>query len=212
MVRIPENIQNIDFTDCFPKGYSEGLTAPDTNRLSPLLTDISERDRSTDSASVDVVPATITELSRVQVIEKGRRSEDDNVPDSGIGESSIAEPLFVAPAPAMAPSENTTRSQAQQVIETQGQAQSTPQQQSQGQGLRPLLMTGGKQLGLGRGRGLPSGPRAKLEISNPIKRESDGVLKERNAFQRPRPAPLVLQNANDNRPTAPDPPRNGGYF
>lgn len=169
--------------------------------MSPLLTDISERDRSSDSASESVVPATITELSRVQVVDKGRPSEDD-VPDSGIGESSNTEPLFVSFTP---PLEPEPRPQTQAQVQVQGQAQLQPQV------LRPLLMTGGKQLG--RGFGLPTGPRARLEISNPIQRNSESdVLKERNAFQRPRPAPLVLQNANDNRPTAPDPPRNNGYF
>ncbi|KAL5495471.1 hypothetical protein ACEPAI_934 [Sanghuangporus weigelae] len=168
-----------------------GLTTP-AIRDSPQLTDISERDRLSDTDSGNNDPGTIADAKRVQVVDKGRPSED-SVPDSGIGESSMSVPDFVPPPPAVT------------VIELQPSSQSQPQE------IRPQLMTGGKPPGPGRGRGLPTGPRGRLEISNPIRRNSS-ILNDRTAFQRPRPAPLVLQNANDNQPTAPDAPRNARYF
>lgn len=161
-------------------------------RDSPQLTDISERDRSSGGSSGNNDPGTIAGATRVQVIDKARPSED-SVPDSGIGDSSSSALDFFPPPPAVT------------VIETQ------PSSQSQPQAPRPLLLTGGKPSGLGRGRGLPTGPRGRLEISNPIRRNSS-LLNDRTAFQRPRPAPLVLQDANDNRPAVPEAPRNGGYF
>ena len=54
-------------------------------------------------------------------------------------------------------------------------------------------------------RGLRTTARRMPEISNPIPRNSQ-TLDERvaaNAFERPRPAPLVLQGANDREPVAP---------
>ena len=60
-------------------------------------------------------------------------------------------------------------------------------------------------------RGLTN--RRMLEISNPIP-WSSRTLDERAAFERPRPAPLVLQGANDREPAAPSRPdgAEGSFF
>ncbi|EJD04174.1 uncharacterized protein FOMMEDRAFT_106670 [Fomitiporia mediterranea MF3/22] len=178
-----------------------GLTTPAAQRMSPPLTNISERDRSSGSDSGSNVPATIADATHVQVVDASRPSEE-SIADSGIGgDTSNRVPLFVPPVPTVSPPEPQDQPQA----ESQGQL-------SQPQGIRPLLLPSGKPLGRGRGRGLPTGPRGRLEISNPIRRTSS-ILAEQNTFQRPRPAPLVLlQEANDARPAVPEQPRNGGYF
>lgn len=178
--------------------FSIGLTVPASHQLSPPLTHISERDRSTDSDSGSIVPATIADLTRVQVVDAGRRSED-NIPDSGIGaDSSNTIPLFVPPIPTVTPPEPSTQ----------------PLARSPPQNLRPLLLPSSLQLG--RPRGLPTGPRGRLEISNPIPQSGgalgERMLSERTMFQRPRPAPLVLRDSNDPRPTSPEKPVDGGYF
>ena len=172
---------------------------------------ISERDRSTDSdAGSAVVPATISELTRIQVVDSNRKSID-SVVDSGIGHTPDKEtstiPLVVVPPP---PPVVTTLQQ-----EDLSQQRQEPQSRSPPQlrNTRPLFVQPTAGPGRGRGLGLPSGPRGRLEISKPIRRDSDSdAVGGRNAFQRPRPAPLKLQTPNDARPVAPEPPREGFYF
>ncbi|KAI5122565.1 hypothetical protein M0805_004782 [Coniferiporia weirii] len=172
-----------------------GLTAPGSDRYSPLA-GIAERERSTDSDTDSVIPATIAEITRVQVVEGRRPAEAADV-DAGREEASNLPPtnesppsLTVTPDPAVSSSSS-------------GTAQRQPQHS------RPLHMQGA--LGFGRGRGLPTGPRGRLEISNPLPRSPD-LLEEQAAFQRPRPAPLVLQDGSEPQPPTSDPPQNGGYF
>ena len=190
-----------------------GLSAPAAARLSPLA-NISERDRSTDSDAESVDPATISisELTRVQVVESRRKSMD-SVVDSGIGHEperefeSRAIPMVVPPPPVVTASQQDDVPQQRQGPRTQ----SPPRLLN----IRPLVMqpASGGAAGRGRGLGLPSGPKGRLEISKPIRRDSDSdAIGGRNAFQRPRPAPLKLQNSNDSRTVAPEPPRDGFYF
>lgn len=159
------------------------------------------------------MPATISELTRVQVVDSKRRSLD-SVIDSGIGhtpdkETSTIPLVVVAPPPPVAVTALRPEDLPQQRQNLL--TQSPPQLLS----TRPLFVqpSNGSGAGRSKGVGLPTGPRGRLEISKPIRRDSDSdAVGGRNAFQRPRPAPLKLQTPNDARPVAPERQRDGFYF
>lgn len=183
---------------------STGLTAPGVNRMSPL-SGISEQERVTDSDAGSVVPATVSAPIQEQ-------EEPTNAAQSAAEADRLenAESTKVAPDPSGMPDAGSPPAGPLPTPPSTTSASSLPLQQQSGRApgpsLRPLFLQTGMGLG-GRGRGLPTGPRGRLEISNPLPQSPDR-LTERILFQRPRPAPLVLQDSNDSRVAA-SPAENG---
>ena len=178
-----------------------GLTTPQINIVSPLVSNTEREKTNMESDNDSIVPATISAVTRVQVFD----SRQPNGPDaSNEGESKQQYVTAEVTATAMGPSQ----SQIPAIPLTSGSA---PKETAS---VRPALGLAGLSSGFVKARGLPTGPRGRLEISNPIPRQS-GVLDERTAFQRPRPAPLALQQQKSDEaqtPPAPNASQPSGYF